>query len=275
MIQVFITYLYEVRGYSERTCDAYRQDLEHFARWAKCQAESIRWSTLTTEQVTEYVKFMTSEGMSAATSNRHLASLSSLYRYFMRNGKVQSNPVRYMERKKLPKQQPNTIPVADLQTAYEHAHGVVKVMIGLLYATGIRIQELLDIHYCDIIWEENTICIHGKGSKARRVYAADEYLQTLHEVYNMTGNRGKVFDLDQRTARHMIWEALKPYSNAPQLSPHAIRHTFATELAKKGTNVATIANILGHEQILTTQKYINMADLPAKAVCLKLNTLSQ
>ena len=209
-------------------------------------------------------------GLAPATTNRHLAAISGIYHYMKRNGMEVENPCRYESRRKLAKLQPNTIDTNELRKAYEAATGVTKVMIGILASTGIRIQELLDLQWEDINFNDCSLRIMGKGRKERIVYATPSSLETLQLVKEHYHSTGHIFTMEQRAARHMIYEALRPYCTGRQLSPHAIRHTFATELAKAGTNVTAIAKVLGHESIMTTQKYIDMTQTDVKNVCQQL-----
>lgn len=275
MLTRFENYLRNIKGYSERTCSEYLKDLKGFAKWAKAYKEDARWSTLTRSDIDEYITMRAKEGIKPATTNRELASISALYRYFIREGLLTSNPARFQSRRKQGEHIPNTIPAEDLQKAYAHSVGVVHVWIGLLSTTGIRISELLALRWEDIDFKTCALEIHGKGSKDRLVYTTSEYLELMRQAYERHPTEGRIFRYSERDARHMIWEALKPYSRAKQLSPHAIRHTFATTLARQGVNVATIATILGHNRIATTQKYIDMAQMDCRAVSAQYSPLNQ
>jgi len=258
MIKKFTTYLTAIKGYAPNTALGYEKDLTAFALWIRDHKTGKRWSTITRDDIDDYIIDCEARGLKPATTNRHLAAISGIYRYFIRQGLLKENPCKYESRRKVAKTLPNTIPTDDLKRAYESAYGATKVMIGLLATTGIRIQELLDIAWEDIDFQHHTIRINGKGAKERIVYTTPEALATLQECQAIQENTGRVFTCTQREARTMIWEHLRHYSKAPQLSPHAIRHTYATNLASKGINVTTIAGILGHNQIATTQKYIDM-----------------
>lgn len=269
MIQQYIHYLGTLKGYSANTCEAYEKDLKDFVQWAKENITGARWSTLTREDIDRYITDMVERGLKPSTTNRRLAAISGIYRYFKREGHDIDNPTQYESRRKRGELVPNTIPYKELETAYEHSHGVVKVMLGLLATTGIRIQELLDIEWQDINFEKWAIKIKGKGNKERIVYTLPEQLSTLREVMRHGHHEGPIFTQTQREARKMIWEALKPYSQARQLSPHAIRHTFATNMAEKGVNCSTLAEILGHKRLDTTQQYINLGQSAAQQACLQ------
>lgn len=273
MIEQYINYLRTLKGYSENTCQSYEKDLKDFARWAKENISHVKWSTITRDDIDRYISDMVKAGLKPATTNRRLAAISGIYRFFKRQGLSVSNPAQYESRRKIGDHIPNTIPYKELEQAYIHSHGVVKVMLGLLATTGIRIQELLDLKYEDIDFEKSSIRVHGKGNKERIVYTLPEQLETLREVQNINHSSGQIFTQDQRTARRMIWEALKPFSNAKQLSPHAIRHTFATNMAEKGVNCSTLQNILGHKHMETTQQYIDLGQTAAQQACLAYSLL--
>lgn len=274
MLTRFENYLRNIKGYSDRTTSEYLKDLKAFARWAKANKQDARWSTLTRSDIDDYITMRAKEGIKPTTTNRELAAISALYRFFIREGLLKNNPARYQSRRKVGFHLPNTIPSEDLQAAYKNSFGVVHVWIGLLSTTGIRISELLGLNWEDIDFKTCALEIKGKGNKERLVYTTPEYLDLMRQAYERNPTEGRIFRYSERDARYMLWEALKPYSRAKQLSPHAIRHSFATSLAKQGVNVATIATILGHKSIETTQKYIDMAQMDCRAVSAQYSPLN-
>lgn len=263
MITKYITYLRQIKGYSENTCQAYEKDLRKFALWMKNNKEAARWSTITREDLDDYLS-VTAATLKPSTTNRQLASLSSFYKYLKRQGYEIENPCKYESRRKVGETVPNTIPYKDLEAAYEKANGITQIMLGLLITTGIRIQELLDITWEDINFDTCCIKIKGKGKQERVVWTLPDNISTLESVMRHYHPSGLVFTIDQRTARKMIYDSLKPYSKAKQLSPHAIRHTFATHLAETGVNTTTLSKALGHKHLETTQKYIDYCQVNVK-----------
>lgn len=259
MIQQFINYIINNRGYSQDTARAYEYDLRTFAAWARKNLDSARWSTITKQDIEKHIESETRSGKSASTTNRRLASIAALYRYMQGQGLTIQNPCQYESRRKIERTIPNTININQLRTCYEKTAGVVHVMLGLLIYSGIRISELRKIEWHDIDTENNTIRVKGKGAKQRIIAVPAKCLQEIAYAKRHCNENGIMFDYSDRSIRWMIHDALKEHCQAPQLSPHAIRHTFATNLAANGVNVTTIASVLGHEHIETTQKYINMA----------------
>lgn len=274
MINKFENYLRTIRGYSENTIRAYSNDLHTFAKWARENSMIARWSDIQRADIDKYLEFLYNEGLSPATTNRHLASLSGLFKYFQREGLLIINPCQYESRRKIAQTQPTTIPIDDIAKAYTKASGECKTMLGLLATTGIRIQEMLNLRWGDINFTDNTIRIVGKGNKERTVQTTKEVLSHIENIGKSANPSWTLFKCSQRQCRYMIYDALKPYSKATHLNPHSIRHTFATQLAKQGMNVATIAKTLGHKHIETSQKYIDFADIPTgtTAICLTQNT---
>lgn len=262
MIHEFATYLRSIRGYSENTIRAYCADLRSFAQWAKENIPEARWSTISRDNIDAFLQHQYDAGLKATTTNRQLASISSLFRYFQRQGLTTNNPCKYESRRKIPQTIPATLSPSQIAKAYQRAHGLRKIMLGLLATTGIRIQEMLELNYEDIDFESSTLHIRGKGSKERIVSTDARVLETLKGIYQDMSAFGRIFYVSQRKARYMIYETLAPYCNSTHLNPHTIRHTFATELAKAGENTAAIAKILGHSHIETSQKYINMSEMP-------------
>ena len=274
MVEEFAIYLKDIRGFSQKTIEAYTKDIKAFANWVNANHPGMKWSTITRDVIDAYIIYQSGRGLAPATTNRQISSISAIFNYFKRNGWEGENPCKYESRRKRPKTIPNTIPIEDIKKAYTSSVGVTRVMLGLLATTAIRIQELLDLKYEDIDYKECSIRIKGKGNKERVVFTSPEQLEVLRAGFEDCHFRGKIFTIDQRTARFMVWEALKPFSTAKQLSPHAIRHTIATNLAKNGANNMMIGNILGHEHLKTSQKYIDLSKAEPKAMLQDNNILT-
>lgn len=259
MLREFKTYLESIKGYSKNTAEGYGKDLNKFANWMLNNNPETRWSTITRDDVDAYIEWNVGMGIKPATTNRYLAAISSLYDWFKRNGKEVENPARFESRRKIGTTVPDTVPMCILKKAYENSIGTIHIMFGVLMTTGIRIQELLDIRKCDLDIMNNSIKIHGKGNKERLVYVPKEIMDDLVRFsQNQTNNEPVFKGWEQREVRRGVYEVLRPFPEAIHRNPHAIRHTFATELAKQGVNVTTLAKMMGHDSIKTTQKYIDL-----------------
>lgn len=264
MINEFQTYLTAIRGYSKNTAIAYGKDLRQFARFIKTNQPDKRWSTITREDVDAYVIYLSNTGHKPATLCRHIASIDSIYKYMKREGKDVVNPAQYESRPKIGKKQPNTIPLKDLEQAISSADGLARIIIKIMLETGVRVQELLDITKADVDLGNGRIKVRGKGNKERLVYISETTRQQLRMWCN--GSTDKLFGaLDQREVRRIVYMTLKRYSSAKQLSPHAIRHTYATEMARRGMTATTLQKALGHQRLETTQRYIDYGQIHHEA----------
>lgn len=273
MIREFTTYLQTIKGYSENTALSYGKDLTRFAKWVRATHPDKKWSTLTRNEIDEYITMRAGDGISPATTNRELASISGIYRYFIRQRWLTKNPCRYQSRRKQGEHLPTTIPLEELKAAYLNSVGVTRIWIGLLMTTGIRLGELLALTWEDFDFRSNSIEIHGKGNKERIVFSTSEVLEPLRKMAEYKPRTGKLWERDSRDVRRIIHEALRDFSSARQLSPHTIRHTFATAFARQGANVSTLAKLLGHNNLNTTQRYINLANIDTQAACLKYSLI--
>lgn len=263
MIKEFIQYVSAIRGMSVNTAKAYNNDLTAFATWAKMERQDAKWSNITRDDIDNYVIWNTQLGHTPATINRHLAAISGLYKYMKRQGYEIDNPVRYESRKKLPKRVPETISLGTLEKAATHTTQEVAIAMRLLYTTGIRTSELLNIKKNDIDIERQRIKINGKGSKERYVYMTEEVVEQLRTYIDK--KIGHIFAIGDRELRYEIAMAVKRVDNEKRANPRIIRHTFATEMAKNGANATTIAALMGHESIKTSQAYINIAGTGVQA----------
>ena len=273
MIEQFVNYLTTLKGYSPKTAEAYGKDLKDFVRWAKQHLTGARWSTITRADIDMYISDLVTAGLKPATTNRRLAAIAGIYRFFKREGRQIENPCQYESRRKVGERVPNTIPTEELHAAYDHSVGAARIMLGRLITTSIRIQELLDMRWQDIDFKQSSIRVKGKGNKERIVYSTPQALNELHSMQPYFKQDEIIFSMTQRDARRIIWDALKPYSKAKQLSPHAIRHTFATNLAVNGVNCSTLSKILGHNDLNTTQQYIDLGQMHAQQACLQFSLL--
>lgn len=252
MIHQAITYMEVNRGLSSNTINAYRKNLRSFVTFMHATYPTARWSTITKTVIDSYVTYLAESGKKAATIKQHIAALRTLYKTMQAMGADIENPAQLVSTPKKGETLPKLIETEAIQKALDSPTTSLeaKAAIAILFETGIRLQELLDLRRNDIDNKTRSIKIHGKGNKERTVYYG--------ELTKKYGRYWKVREIDQRTARHMIYDALKPYSAAQQLSPHALRHTFATEMVNNGMPLNEVQQLLGHKHITTTEIYTHV-----------------
>lgn len=254
MIYTFCNYLELNRGLSHNTVKAYREALTDFVEFAKRTHPGISWRKVTKSIIDEYVVEMVAEESAPATIKQHISALRTFFKTCQAMGAMTENPARFVSTPKLRECLPKTIEREAIKAALDNPTGnnQAKAAIAIIYETGIRLQELLDLEAKDIDPKTKTIRIHGKGNKERTVYYGE-----LTQKYGRCW-RGKQHT--QRGVRRLVFEALRPYTKSPQVSPHALRHTFASELLNNGMSITAISKLLGHEHIETTEIYAKLAN---------------
>lgn len=268
MITEYIDYLQGVAGYSCHTCKAYESDLRAFAAWMKVHAASAKWSQVEQRDIEEYLSHLCKMGYSANSTNRALASIKSLFRWFKRRGMLLTNPAKDVQPRQKELTIPKTISTEDLQAAYHAADDETQLIIATLYCTGIRVSELLSIRWQDVDLENGSILINGKGNKQRYVYVGNNVIEGLKKRLSGRNWKGVIFQHSQRTIRRMLTDALHAAGKEGTLSPHVLRHTIATQWAKNGASNTAIAKALGHARLETSNKYIDLAQISAKPMML-------
>ncbi|MES2236726.1 MAG: site-specific tyrosine recombinase XerD [Pseudomonadota bacterium] len=279
LIDEFIDALWLADGLAKNTLAGYRSDLQLFAIWLVARGTTL--STASEVTINDYLAHLHARAGSIKTTSqrRLMASLKRLYRWLLDQGRTQSDPLRNIEKPKAIQRFPKTLAekqVTDLLDApdTDTALGLRdRAMLELLYATGLRVSELIGLRLFELNLNDNVVRVMGKGSKERLVplgeVAADWLARYIREARgNLLG--GHVSDAIFVTARgkgmtrQMFWVLIKRYAlhaGIPQqrISPHVLRHAFATHLLNHGADLRVVQLLLGHADISTTQIYTHVA----------------
>ncbi|NQS79330.1 MAG: tyrosine-type recombinase/integrase [Methanoculleus bourgensis] len=269
----FSSYL-RMRNYSPRTIKKYEQTIQRFARyaWVRQQADRDPFSeeeldsapldadvNVSSALVTDFFSYITERReYKPKTLHRMISTLSSFYRYLYTQGVVVANPLLGVERPRIKNQELKYLKhsqVIRLLRSIEDRRN--RLIVRLIYATGVRVSELCAINVEDIDFEEQTIRVKGKGDKIRTVFVDEE---TLEDIDEFIGNKieGPLFvgqqgnHISPRTVQHIFKE------NAPDgITPHKIRHSYASELYRRSKNLRVVQENLGHSSIKTTEIYLH------------------
>lgn len=254
MIENFCNYIRTNRGLSENTVKGYEESLRTFSRWAQRNYPGITWRTIEKTMIDNFVSAQVEYGIKPATIKRHISALRTFYKTILALGFEIKNPARYVSTPKLGEKLPKMVEPEAIGRALNDplATPLAKACIAIIFETGVRLSELMSIKPCDINNKNRSIRIHGKGNKERYVYYGE--LTAEH------GRALRTFGISDREIRRQIYEALRPHSKAPQLSPHAIRHTYASTLINNGMSIEAIRKLLGHEHTATTEIYAQMSN---------------
>ncbi len=281
-ISEFLHYLKDIKNYSDLTIDSYSKDLEEFNCFTNKDL-----LTVDKNNIKNYLKFLFDKNSSSKTVSRKISTLKSFYKYYKAKGEITINPASNIKYPKLDKNLPKFIPYNELENLITVSkEGTFSernnLIIELMYATGVRVSELVNITLDDIDFQNKQINICGKGSYERVVYyntetdkAMNKYLTNLRKEL-LKGRENKYLILNKdgekittRGIAKIIDNLINKVSIKIKVSPHTLRHTFATHLLDNGCDLRSVQELLGHKNINTTEIYTHVTSERLKDVYFK------
>lgn len=281
----FIQYLRMERGLSANTLSSYERDLNQFIFYAEAQGLTAL-AAVQRHHISRYMLHLKEQGRKAATLSRHIVSVRAFFLYFVTEGLIANNPSIYMEAPKQEKKPPSILSVAATSTLLETPNSASasgkrdKAMLELIYATGIRVSELVSLNMEHINMQMGFIQCIGTGLRERIVpfgrLAADaltDYLQTgRNELLTLRESESALFlnHLGTRLTRQGFWKTIKKYAKEAgieeEITPHTLRHSVAAHLLDNGADIRAVQELLGHADISTTLKYTQVPKTRMKEV---------
>jgi len=287
-VHSFINYLIVEKGLSGNTIEAYRNDIVLFRKFL--ELEKVKLRAVGEETVTRYVAFLFNAGYSPRSIMRFCSSLRHMYKFMTEEGMIPENPTDVLETPRafrlLPKyltdaEVETLLSLPDVETPFGQRD---KAMIELLYATGLRVSELINLKINDLNMAECFLITFGKGAKERLVPFTDtardwvEHYLNNGRISTLNGKESYVLFLNRfgnALTRQGFWKILKAYGReigiADKLSPHTLRHTFATHLLEHGADLRAVQMMLGHSSITTTEIYTHISMERLKQVYFKFH----
>jgi len=273
LVENYLLHLKVERGLAKNTLESYRRDLAKFVRYLH-RLGVLGLGQVERREIMAFLEDLHSNGRAAATISRNLAAIRSFYSFLTQENLVDKNPSIELDSPKIPKRLPNILTVAEVnkllsQPDANSASGKRdKAMLELLYATGIRVSELVDLNYSDVNLEMGFLRCLGKGSKERIVPMGATAMECV-DTYFKLGRPKLVRDNQElavfvnthgrRLTRQGFWKILKKYVRqagfTQDITPHTLRHSFATHLLENGADLRSVQEMLGHSDITTTQIY--------------------
>ena len=280
LIDQFIDFYWLTTGASKNTLSAYRSDLKIFSQWLN-ETSLIE---VNKKLIQDYFLYRQSTKISSSTQSRVLTCLHSFYQFLLDNNLINTDPTEQLSYPKLEKKLPVFLNIQEVEKLLEAPNSSSlfgqrdRAMLELLYSCGLRVSELINLSYHNINIKEEFIRIHGKGSKERILPMGEiaiEYLTTYEsnsrpillkngqsDSYFLS-NRGKAM------SRQNFFYIIKAYATQAgidkPLSPHSLRHAFATHLVQKGADLRSVQLMLGHSDISSTQLYTHIQNAQLKA----------
>lgn len=262
----FLDYLKFEKGFSDYTVKSYETDLKEFYDFALDKDINI-------ELVREYLRKLYEDKYSNRSISRKVSSLKSYFKYLESEGIIKDNFMRLISNPKIEKTLPNYLNYDDLEKLLNFSDRSNKyglrdaLILEMLYSSGVRVSELANMRLSDIDFNERKILIFGKGSKERYVYYGskcadllDKYLKIDHRdsPYLLIGKRKE--KLNEREIRAIVTDTAKKAGISVHVTPHTLRHTYATHMLNEGADLKSVGDLLGHESLSTTQIYTHVSN---------------
>ena len=278
-VDKFLFFLKNELNYSEFTIKSYQLDLTDFFEYIK--KSKINYLRINNNEVRGYLKYLDSCNLKNSTISRRISTLRTFYNYLLDEGVVESNVFHNVKNPKLEKKLPNYLNYNEIEELLEsiditNTEGLQRrLLIEMFYSTGCRVSEMINVKLKDIDFTNKTIRITGKGSKERIVYYGDyaskyleEYLKKV-EVKDYLFINKKQEKLSVSEVELMIKDIMKHISIKTHVTPHTLRHTFATHLLNNGADIKTVQELLGHANLSTTGIYTHISSDRLKDIYFK------
>ena len=273
-IDSFLNALWLEFGLSDNTLSAYGSDLKQFDKWL----EAKELFNVEQQDINQFFVYRKQQGMSKRSVARILSSLKRFYGYLLREGLIQSDPCELIDAPRLAPALPESLSENDVESLLQAPEIVSalgfrdRAMLELLYATGLRVSELVELSFQQVNFRQGCLRVVGKGEKERLVPVGEEAMDWLERYLNQArpmilGARQSdylfVTNRGSSMTRQGFWHIIKRYANQAgidkHLSPHTLRHAFATHLLNHGADLRVVQLLLGHSDLSTTQIYTHIA----------------
>ena len=274
LIDTFLDMLWAEQGVSENTLSAYGSDLKIFSKWLK-EKSLIE---VMSDDISAFLAYRYKQGIGNRSTARILSSLRKFYGYLLRENQIVIDPTSLIDLPYIGRKLPISLSEQDVESllnAPETVHVLGhrdRTMLEMLYATGLRVSELVGLRLEQVSFRQGVVRITGKGNKERLVPVGEEAMTWLQEYFERTRpqllkeRRCEFLFVTQRAegmTRQAFWHIIKRHSKqagiTKDLSPHTLRHAFATHLLNHGADLRVVQLLLGHSDLSTTQIYTHIA----------------
>ena len=275
-VKLFLDFLKDDKKLSDNTLQSYRRDIEQYEKYVS--DNKINYLKVTEETILEYMEFLREENKKESTISRSLASIRSFYQYLIRVKKIKKDPTMTIESPKINKRTPNILTSKEVELLLDQPKDVDlkgtrdKAMLEFAYATGMRVTEMISLDIDDVKLDEGYVVCRGR-SKSRNIPLGSMSLKALKEYiddarpYLIRDESEEALFVNvngTRLTRQGFWKIVKYYKEQAHIetdiTPHVLRHSFATHLLQNGADLKAIQTMLGHSDISSTQVYMQFQD---------------
>lgn len=281
-LKLFFEFLENDKKLSDNTLQSYKRDIKQFKEYLNQKGKD--YSNITKEDMKEYIEHLQSIGKKASTISRCIASIRSFYQYELKNKKVEQDPTDQIQSPKIEKRVPSVLTSKEVALLLEQPKDVDlkgirdKAMLEFAYATGMRVTEIISLNLEDVNIEEGYVTCKN-GSKQRNIplgtmslKALKEYIENARGILIKDESEKSLFvNINgKRLTRQGFWKIIKYYKEqahiTKDITPHVLRHSFATHLLQNGADLKAIQTMLGHSDISSTQVYMQFQDESLKNI---------
>lgn len=276
LLDRFFNYLSLERGFSSNTIDSYKRDLKKYYNFLK-NIKISSWEKVRITDVTKFIHYLHYRGLSSSSISRNLSAIKSFHKFILMENYAKTDPAGPAESPKLWRKLPVVLDQNEMEKLLEqpdvssHLGIRDKAILEFLYATGVRISELLNLKRSKLLFEVGFVRVWGKGEKERIIPVGEmaiewvkKYLEESRPHLKSSNSRDIVFlnVRGGRLSRMGVWKIIKKYVDLAlikkKVSPHTLRHSFATHLLEGGADLRAVQEMLGHADISTTQIYTHL-----------------
>ena len=271
----FLEYLSKELNYSENTEISYREDITNFLNYLG--KNNIDYKFIDGQIIRDYLKYLDDAKLKNSTIARRISALRTFYNYLLNKNIVSTNLFNSIRNPKIERKLPNYLSYEELAKILDNIDISTKIglrnrlLVEMFYATGCRVSEMINIKVSDINKSNNSIRIMGKGKKMRIVYFGeyardylDRYLPLIDTDYLFTQESGDKLSIHD--VEYIISDLVKNLALKTHVTPHTLRHTFATHLLNNGADIKTVQELLGHSSLNTTGIYTHVSNERIKEV---------
>ena len=275
-VKLFLDFLKDDKKLSDNTLQSYRRDIEQYEKYVS--DNKINYLKVTEETILEYMEYLREENKKESTISRSLASIRSFYQYLIRVKKIKKDPTMTIESPKISKRTPNILTSKEVELLLDQPKDVDlkgtrdKAMLEFAYARGMRVTEMISLDIDDVKLDEGYVVCRGR-SKSRNIPLGSMSLKALKEYiddarpYLIRDESEEALFVNvngTRLTRQGFWKIVKYYKEQAHIekdiTPHVLRHSFATHLLQNGADLKAIQTMLGHSDISSTQVYMQFQD---------------
>ena len=285
-IKLFLKFLQNDKKLSDNTLQSYKRDITQFEKYV--EENQVDYTKVDEKEIKEYLEYLQEIGKKSSTVSRNLASIRSFYQYLVRNKKVLVDPTNNVQAPKIEKRVPSILTASEVELLLEQPQNVDlkgirdKAMLEFAYATGMRVTEIISLNLEDVNFEEAYVSCKT-GTKQRNIPLGTLSLKALKTyvedarpyIIKDDGVKALFVNVNgKRLTRQGFWKIVKYYKEqahiTKDITPHVLRHSFATHLLQNGADLKAIQTMLGHSDISSTQVYMQFQDERLKNMLKKI-----